>query len=120
MAADANIPYFILEKIDKDDPIKTVVPQLEKYKEFTPVLLNDIIASANTMIETIGHLRKAGMKPPVCIGIHAVFAAGTYDKLIKAGAEKVVTCNTIAHSSNAICIDELLLQEICKNSFVLY
>lgn len=121
MAADANVPYIILEKIGKGDPdIKVVLTELEKYKQCTPVLVVDIIASANGMIESIGLLKKAGMKPPVCIGIHAVFAARAYDKLIKAGAEKVVTCNTIAHSSNAICIDELLVQEICKNSFVLY
>lgn len=121
MAADANVPYIILEKIGKGDPdIKVVLTELEKYKQCTPVLVDDIIASANGMIESIGLLKKAGMKPPVCIGIHAVFAARAYDKLIKAGAEKVVTCNTIAHSSNAICIDELLVQEIGKNSFVLY
>lgn len=121
MAVDANVPYIILKKIAKGSPdIKIVVSQLEKYKQCTPVLVDDIIASSNAMIESIKHLKKAGMKPPVCIGIHAVFAARAYDKLIKAGAEKVVTCNTIAHSSNAICIDELLAQEICKNSFVLY
>ena len=95
------------------------MPQVEKYKESTPVLVDDIISTGNTMIETIGHLKKAGMKPPVCIGIHAVFAARAHDKLIKAGAEKVVTCNTIAHPSNAIYMDELLAQEICKNSFVI-
>ena len=121
MAVDANVPYIILKKIAKDSPdIKIILPELKKYKQCTPVLVDDIIASANTMIKSIGHLKKAGMRPPVCIGIHAVFAASAYGKLIKAGAEKVVTCNTIAHSTNAICIDELLAQEICKNSFVLY
>lgn len=119
VAADANVPYIILEKIRKGDRnVKVSVPQVEKYKEYTPVLVDDIISTANTMIETIGHLKKVGMKPPVCIGIHAVFAAKAYDKLIKAGAEKVITCNTITHPSNAIYIDELLGQEICKNSFV--
>ncbi|XVJ65085.1 MAG: ribose-phosphate pyrophosphokinase [Lacibacter sp.] len=120
VAADANAPYIILEKLRKGDRnVKVSVPQVEKYKESTPVLVDDIISTGNTMIETIGHLKKAGMKPPVCIGIHAVFAARAYDKLIKAGAEKVVTCNTIAHPSNAIYMDELLAQEICKNSFVI-
>ncbi|MBX9893143.1 MAG: ribose-phosphate pyrophosphokinase [Chitinophagaceae bacterium] len=120
VAADANAPYIILEKLRKGDRnVKVSVPQVEKYKESTPVLVDDIISTGNTMIETIGHLKKAGMKPPVCIGIHAVFAARAHDKLIKAGAEKVVTCNTIAHPSNAIFMDELLAQEICKNSFVI-
>lgn len=119
VATDANAPYIILEKIRKGDRnVKVSVPQVEKYKEYTPVLVDDIISTGLTMIETIGHLKKAGMRPPVCIGIHAVFAARAYDKLIKAGAEKVVTCNTIVHPSNAIFMDEILAQEICKNSFV--
>ena len=121
VAADANSPYIILKKIRKSDSsVKVPLPQAEKYNEYTPVLVEDIIATGNKMIETIGHLKKAGMKPPVCIGIHAVFAAGAYDNLIRAGAEKIVTCNTIIHPSNAININELLAQEIGKNSFVLY
>ncbi|MFZ6023111.1 MAG: ribose-phosphate pyrophosphokinase [Bacteroidota bacterium] len=120
VAADANAPYIILEKIRKGDrKVEVSVPQVEKFKEYTPVLIDDIISTAHTMIETTGHLKKAGMKPPVCIGIHAVFAEKGYEKLIKAGAEKVVTCNTIIHPSNEIFLDELLAREICKNSFVI-
>ncbi len=119
VAADANAPYIVLEKIRKGDRnVKISVPHIEKFKEHTPVLVDDIISTAHTMIETTGHLKKAGMKPPVCIGIHGVFAEKGYEKLIKAGAEKVVTCNTIIHPSNEIFTDELLAQEICKNSFV--
>ncbi|GAB2820983.1 ribose-phosphate pyrophosphokinase [Ferruginibacter profundus] len=119
VAADANAPYIILEKIRKGDRnVKVSVPQVEKYKEHIPVLVDDIISTGNTMIETIGHLKKAGMKPPVCIGTHAVFASKAYEKIIKAGAAKVITCNTIAHPSNGIYIDELLAQEVCKNCFV--
>lgn len=119
MAADANAPYIILEKTFKGDrDVKVVVPLAEKSKVCTPVLVDSIISSANTMTENIGYLKKTGMKPPVCIGIHAVFASGAYDKLIKAGTGKIITCNTIAHPSNAIYIDELLSQEIGKNSFV--
>ncbi len=119
VAAAANAPYIILEKLrNGDGNVKVSMPQVEKYKESTPVLVDDIISTGNTMIETISHLKKAGMKPPVCIGIHAVFASKAYEKLIKAGAEKVITCNTIGHTSNAIYVDESLAKEICKNSFV--
>lgn len=119
VAADANAPYIILEKIRKGDRnVRVSVPHVEKYKEYIPVLVDDIISTAHTMLETIGHLKKAAMKPPVCIGIHAVFADKAYVKLLKAGAEKVVTCNTITHPSNAICVDEVLAGEVCKNSFV--
>jgi ribose-phosphate pyrophosphokinase len=121
VAVDANAAYIILEKIRKGDrDVKVSVSQLEKYKAYTPVLVDDIISTGNTMIETMGYLKKAGMKPPFCIRIHAVFAAKAYEKLIKACAEKVITCNAITHPSNGMYIDELLAHEIGKNSFVLY
>lgn len=119
VAAEADAPFIVLEKVRHGDRnVKVSVPQVEKYKDYTPVLVDDIISTAHTMIETIDHLKKAGMKPPVCIGIHPVMASRAYDKLIKAGAEKIVTCNSITHPSNEIKVDELLADEVCKNCFV--
>ena len=119
VAADAEAPFIVLSKIRSGDrKVNVSVPYVEEYKNHTPVLVDDIISTAHTMIETIGHLKKAGMKPPVCVGIHPVMASRDYDKLIKAGAEKVVTCNSITHPSNGISVDELLADELCKNCFV--
>lgn len=119
VAADANAPYIVLEKIRKGDRnVKVSVPQVEKYKEHIPVLVDDIISTGKTMIETIGHLKTAGMKAPVCIGIHPILSGKAYEKILQAGASKVVTCNTIMHPSNGINIDELLAEEIGKNIFV--
>lgn len=119
VAAAADAPFIVLEKIRSGDRnVKVTVPKVEEYKNHTPVLVDDIISTAHTMIETIGHLKKAGMKPPVCIGIHPVMASRAYEKLIKAGAEKIVTCNSITHPSNEIQVDELLADEVCKTCFV--
>lgn len=115
IAKDANAPAIILEKIRRGDTdVEVSVPLVEKYKNHTPVLVDDIISTAHTMLQTISHLKKAGMKSPVCIGIHAVFAGHAYEKLVDSGAKKVITCNTIVHASNAIFIDDLLSLEICK------
>lgn len=119
VAADADAPFIVLSKIRSGDrKVQVSVPDVEEYKDHTPVLVDDIISTAHTMIETIGHLKKAGMKPPVCVGIHPVMASRAYDKLLKAGAEKIVTCNSITHPSNGISVDELLADEVCKNCFV--
>jgi len=109
----ANAPFIILEKRRRGDEVVEIsVPHVEKYKEFTPVLVDDIISTAKTMIETIDHLKSAGMKKPVCIGIHGIFANNAYSDLINAGAELVVTCNTISHESNSIKIDEAIAGRI--------
>ena len=55
-----------------------------------------------------GILKRAGMKKPVCIGIHGIFANNAYSDLLIAGAKEVITCNTIPHESNRINIDEII------------
>lgn len=113
VAKNADAPFIVLEKIRHGDrDVEVSIPQIEAYQYHTPVLVDDIISTARTMIETVGHLKKAGMRPPVCIGVHAVFAEHAYQDLLDSGAAKVVTCNTIPHESNAIDLSDLYLDFI--------
>ncbi len=115
VAKNANAPFIVLEKIRSGDrDVKVTVPQVEKFKNHTPVLVDDIISTARTMIETVGHLKNAGMKAPICIGVHAVFAGNAFEELKKSGVDKVVTCNTIPHSSSEIDVTDLIAIYIKK------
>jgi ribose-phosphate pyrophosphokinase len=109
VAQAANAPCVVLEKIRRGDrDVEVSVPEVERWRDNTPVLVDDIISTAHTMIETVNHLRNAGMKPSVCVAIHAVFADDAYRELRDAGAERIVTANTIAHPSNGIDVTPLL------------
>lgn len=113
VADGANAPYLILEKLRHGDRnVEVSVPEIEPYQDHTPVLVDDIISTAQTMIETIHHLKTAKMKPPVCIGVHAVFAGNAYESLLKADIDQVVTCNTIAHPSNRIDLSTIIFEGI--------
>lgn len=115
VAANAGAPFLVLEKIRRGDrDVDVSKPVVEPYSSHTPVLVDDIISTAHTMIETVGHLRVAGMAAPVCIGVHPVFAGNAYDDLVMAGAAEVVSCNTIQHSSNRIDVSELLAMAISE------
>ena len=110
VAKKANAPYIVLEKKRNGDrDVEVSVPHVETFKDYTPVLVDDIISTARTMIETVDHLKSAGMKPAVCIGVHAVFANNAYQELMKAGALSVITCNTIQHESNRIDLSDMIL-----------
>lgn len=74
--------------------------------------VDDIISTARTMIASVGHLERTGMRPPVCVGVHAVFAGSAYEDLLAAGAGRVVTCNTIPHASNAIDITGIFVESV--------
>ncbi|MES2395095.1 MAG: ribose-phosphate pyrophosphokinase [Bacteroidota bacterium] len=113
VAKNAGVPFIVLQKIRNGDrDVEVSVPNVDGYKNYTPVLVDDIISTAGTMIETVGLLKKAGMKPPICIGVHAVFAGNAYKNLIKSGVSQVVTCNTILHESNAIDIGEIIIPHL--------
>ena len=116
VARQADAPFLILEKKRRGDKdVEVSVPEVEKYLERTPVLVDDIISTAHTMLETITHLKKAEMKPPTCIGIHGIFADDAYEKLVQAEAE-IITCNTILHPSNKIDLTRLIAQNLSGRS----
>jgi ribose-phosphate pyrophosphokinase len=67
------------------------------------------------MIETVGHVKRAGLPAPICVAVHAVFAERAYADLVAAGPARVLTCNTVPHASNGLDATDLLadgVQEI--------
>ena len=109
VARDAGAPFAVLEKVRRGDrDVEVSVPDAASRSSHTPVLVDDIISTGRTMTRTIAHLQRVGLPPPVCIGVHAVFAPQAYEELLQAGARQVVTCNTVPHHSNAIMLDHHL------------
>ena len=112
-AKSIDVPYIVLQKNRKgDEEVEVSVPDVQHFLDRTPVLVDDIISTAQTMMQTVRHLRAANIKAPVCIGIHAVFAGNAYNDLVNSGASKVITCNCIVHSSNQIDIADLIATEL--------
>jgi ribose-phosphate pyrophosphokinase len=115
-------PSLVLRKVRRGDREVSVSPvdQAERvggaidWSRHTPVLVDDIVSTARTMIETLGQLRRVGAAEPICVGVHAVFCAGAFDDLRAAGASRVVTCNTIPHQSNAIDVLDLVADEMAR------
>jgi len=116
VAAELDCPTLILTKVRRGDRDVSISPLDEGARQgaaidwstHTPVLVDDIVSTARTMIETVARLRSAGATSPICVGVHAVFCERAYDDLVEAGAARVVTCNTIPHPSNAIDVLDLL------------
>lgn len=109
VARDAGAPHIVLEKIRHGDrDVEVSVPDIARWRDHTPVLVDDIVSTARTMIETVRHLKDAGLPPPVCIAVHGIFAGRAYGDLVDAGAARIVTTNTVPHESNVIDVTKLL------------
>ena len=103
VAEVAGVPFEILEKRRlSSDRVEVSVPHMDRWRGRTPVVVDDVVSTGHTMLETVRHLRDAGARSPVCVAVHALFAGDSYSALLRAGVERVVTTNTIAHASNAI------------------
>lgn len=112
VARRLGAPSVVLEKTRRGDrDVSVSSPELGPHRHRTPIVLDDIISTGRTMIETLVHLRGV-TRAPICIGVHAVFADRAHDDLVAAGAAQIVTCDTIAHPTNGIAVAPLLAEGV--------
>lgn len=113
VALEAGAPYVILNKERHGDrQVDISIPEIDVYRNHLPVLVDDIISTAHTMIETVRKLLKLGFGQPVCIGVHAIFVDHSFQELLDAGASQIVTCNTIPHSTNSIDLSPIIIKSL--------
>lgn len=66
------------------------------------LVIDDIASSGVTLAAAIKALKRAGAKAVDAAVVHAIFADGAISAIRSAGARQIVSCDTIAHRSNAI------------------
>lgn len=103
VAGEAGIPWVALTKRRLGDHrVEISAPDLSSWLDRTPVLLDDIASTGNTLVAAATKLRAAGTRSPVCIIVHAIFAAGAQEAILRAGVAYVASCNTLPHGTNQI------------------
>jgi ribose-phosphate pyrophosphokinase len=113
VAAFAGCPHAVFEKHRRGDrDVELVLPDLQALHGRTPVLVDDIIASAHTLATAVQRLLALGFARPICVGVHAVFAGDAAAVLQAAGAARVVSCNTLPHASNDIDLTGVLAEAV--------
>jgi ribose-phosphate pyrophosphokinase len=111
IAKRAGFPYQVLTKTRRGDrDVEVSLPSIDAAFSRTPVIVDDIVSSGRTSIETLGHLRRLGLPPAICVVIHPVFVQNAYEQLLAAGPARVVSTDSIPHPSNAISVAGLLAQ----------
>jgi len=99
----AGAPWTVMTKTRRGDrDVSVKLAARGPWPGHTPVLLDDMVSTGHTMVAATAALAKAGLPPPVCVVVHALFDAQALQRLRDAGVARVVSCDTIAHSTNAI------------------
>lgn len=119
IATSIGAPYIIAKKTRYGD--KEVMLSLPDFNDDgkVPVLIDDIISTGSSMLALLQQLARKGTKKSFCIAVHALFNQAVHQKLLAAGAERVISCNTITHFSNAIDITALLVEPL-KSLYIDY
>lgn len=108
VAAQADAPFVVLKKTRLGDrTVRIQVPDLTRWNAHAPVLIDDIVSTARTMIEALRAWPSEATRP-ICLGIHAVFAPGAQAELEAERPRAIITTNTIPHPTNGIDVVALL------------
>lgn len=76
------------------------------------VILDDMIAGGGTMIRAVRAVLSAGAKSVSCGCTHGLFLGNAYTKIQEAGAEEIISSNTIASEASKIDILDKLKSSI--------
>jgi ribose-phosphate pyrophosphokinase len=113
VAERAGAPSVLMRKTRRGDRLVDVsAPDLDAWRMHNPVIVDDILSSAQTMVQTVTCLTAARLPAPTCIGVHALFSHQAEQALRRAGAARIVTTTTVPHPTNGIDIVPLLVPAI--------
>jgi len=114
VAKDAGAPFTVLHKVRRGDrEVEISIRNMQAVDRRTPVLVDDIISSGRTMMEAVRLMMARTQTRPVCIVVHGLFADNSDQLLAHAGA-RVVTSNTVPHTTNEIDVQAPLADAIRK------
>lgn len=111
IAVRCHAPFFVMSKKRKGDrDVEVALPAVARDTERQPVLVDDIASTGHTLAAAAGQLMASGLKKPLCVVVHAIFAEGAFDR-IQAVASRVVSTDTVPHASNTISVAALMARD---------
>ena len=112
MAVTAGFPYAIAHKTRfADKHVEVELPDIDVQQTHV-VLVDDMISTGHTMLETAQQLLQQGALSVNCLVTHALFNHDTALLLKNAGIESIWSTDSISHPDNVIHLDRLLAEGV--------
>jgi ribose-phosphate pyrophosphokinase len=75
VAAEAGCPHVVLRKVRHDaHRVEVAGDGLAEHGGRTPVVVDDVVSTGGTVVETLLRLRESGLEGPVVLAVHGIFA----------------------------------------------
>jgi ribose-phosphate pyrophosphokinase len=113
VADRVGAPSVVMRKTRRSDRnVEVSAPDMGAYRQHTPVVVDDVVSSAQTLVETVKRLVGAGLRAPVCVAVHALFSDTAEQALLGAGAARIVSTTSVPHSTNTIDVVPLMIAPV--------
>lgn len=112
VAQEAGLDFIIASKQrfgDRD--VKVTLPETDLRGRHA-ILVDDVISSGKTMIETAQVLKKAGVSGVSAICTHALFAPGALEEMQATGISPIWSSDSIPHITNALELTPVLVEAL--------
>ena len=108
---------LIFEK-ERINPRKVIIknnPCIEDIKNKEVIIIDDIISTGDTILETVKKIKRLEPKKIICICIHGIFSDNSFDKIKKSGAD-IISSNSIPNKASKINVSNVLVESLSKSS----
>ena len=110
VARTLDAPCLILEKVRSGDrDVKVSAIDHDVIRGRNPVIIDDIASSGHTMAEALKGFEPRTALDITCIAVHALLDDNALKMLFDLGARRVVSTNTVLHSTNQIDVVDLIV-----------
>jgi ribose-phosphate pyrophosphokinase len=110
VAASLNAPYVVLDKVRHGDRhVEVSALDASIVRDRQPVIIDDIASSGHTMLEVLKRLTSIGAQSATCVAVHALLSRQAEEGLRGAGAQRIVSTNTIPHATNEIDVNATIV-----------
>lgn len=108
IAGHIGAPHVVFTKTRRGDrDVLIAASNLSAWKGRTPILVDDVISSGHTLANAAREIHEQGFPAPICLAVHGLFASDAEAMLRGLGC-RLVTTDSIPHSSNAIALAAIL------------
>ncbi|WOX05079.1 ribose-phosphate diphosphokinase [Microbulbifer pacificus] len=96
LAGATGLPFIVGKKQRHGDrEVSIDLPADNRIANATSVIVDDVISSGHTVLQTLAALRAVGAPRTICAAVHGIFAEGADEKIRLAGADLLATSNSI-------------------------
>jgi ribose-phosphate pyrophosphokinase len=112
IAREADCPWAVFRKERRGDrEVQLTAPELDSYRNRTPVLVDDVISSGTTMKEAAKLLLAAGLQPPHCVAVHGLLTEETAAELRRL-TQSLLTTDSVRNTHGKLKVAPLLAEHL--------